>query len=146
MFDPSIPVMHFVKQPLVCVKPLDLLSEVAASAKAHGIKHFPVCEQGNLVGMVTYTDLLRMEHGFTVFNTKQSRSYNRSILDSLLVKDIMTEEVATISSTATAKEAADAFRHKRYHSLVIVGEDGQTPIGILTVMDLLHYAYDAGAQ
>lgn len=142
MFDPTISVMHFVKQPLICVKPLDLLSDIAASAKINGIKHFPVCEQGRLVGMLTYTDLLRMEHGFTVFNTKESRSYNRGIFDSLLVKDIMTKEVATISANATIKEAADAFRHKYYHSLVIVGEDAQVPIGILTVMDLLHHAYD----
>lgn len=143
MFDPSISVTHFVKKPIICVSPLDLLSDVARLAKEHAINHLPVCDAGRLVGMITRTDLLRIEHGFTAFNTKQSQQYNETILDSLLVQDIMTKEVATVAASTTAKAAADAFRHKNYHSLVIVSEDGQTPLGIVTVMDLLHYAYDA---
>lgn len=143
MFDPSVSVMHFVKKPVICVAPLDLLSEVARLANVHQINHFPVCDAGRLVGMITRTDLLRIEHGFTAFNTRQSRQYNETILDSLVVQDLMTKEVATTPTTTTAKDAAAAFRHRNYHSLVIMGEDGQKPVGIVTVMDLLHYAYDA---
>lgn len=143
MFDPNIPVTHFIKQKVYQVPANEMLSDAAKLMRDQHINHLPVCDGDKVIGIVTDFDLMRLEHSFTIFDTRESRAYNQKIFDRLVVGDVMSDKVATIPATTTAREAADRFRNQDYHSLVVVAEDEQTLVGIVTVMDLLHYAYDS---
>ncbi|MEL6141953.1 MAG: CBS domain-containing protein [Bacteroidota bacterium] len=141
MFDPSSPVSTIMSVDVHHVSPTDILTSVVALIASHGVHHLPVCENGKVVGMLSQYDLNRLEHSFTIFGTAESKSFNADIIDSLIVKDVMTKEVATIQADATIQTAADIFKSSSFHSLVVVEADGKTLKGILTVMDLVHYAY-----
>jgi len=91
--------------------------------------------------MLSQHDLNRLEHSFTIFGTAESKSFNADIIDSLLVQDVMIKEVATVWAESSIQSAADIFKSSKFHSLVVVEEDSKTLRGIVTVMDLVHYAY-----
>ncbi|HEY6958105.1 MAG TPA: CBS domain-containing protein, partial [Candidatus Limnocylindria bacterium] len=40
--------------------------------------------------------------------------------------------------SATLDDAAELMEQRRVHRLVVLGPDGQTPVGVLSVTDLVH--------
>ena len=59
---------------------------------------------------------------------------------SLLVKEVMSKQVATLGPEDTLELAAGFFRENMFHALPVVDEDNML-IGIVTTYDLLNYAY-----
>ena len=125
------------------VSPTDRMEEISARFDGGGHYHFPVIDDdsGEIVGIVSRTDYLRLQHSLTKFKTPEAEQSNARLLHSMLVEDVMTAPVETIAPDATLKEAADHFRNKNYHCFPVV-ENGKL-VGIITVMDLLHHAYDS---
>ena len=81
-----------------------------------------------------------LEDHFTLFNNKNSEAMNQAIMRSLLVKDVMTRQVATISPNDTVEFAAGIFRENLFHALP-VADSQKNFLGIITPYDLLNYAY-----
>ena len=90
--------------------------------------------------MVSYTDYLKLLHGFTLFKTRKSDEYNDAILRSLLVKEVMTKQLATLKPEDTLEMAAGFFRENLFHALPVVDDDNML-VGIITTYDLINYAY-----
>ncbi len=126
------------------VSPDDRMEEISGNFESGGHFHFPVCdkEDGSVVGVISRTDYLRLQHSMTEFGTEEARLSNARLLHSMLVRDIMTHPAVTISPDLSLKEAAAQFRNRNFHCFPVV-EDGRL-LGMITVMDLLHYAYDEG--
>jgi len=143
MFDPQSPVSSLIAKEVFSVAPTTLLREAVELMDAKDINHLPVCEDERVIGMLSRFDLNRLQHSFTVFGTQESLSYNEKILDQLVARDVMTKGVKTIEPTTSIQAAAAVFKANDFHSLVVVGADGVSLHGILTVMDLVHYAYPA---
>ncbi|NJO86703.1 MAG: CBS domain-containing protein [Lewinella sp.] len=141
MFDPQLPIAELMRAQVHYLAPTDLLADALAIFDKHQVNHLPVCAQGKVVGMLSRHDTNRLQHSFTAFGTAESQQFNKKIVASLIVKDVMTKGVVTLGINQTIQDAAAVFKTSAFHSLVIVAEDGQTLAGIVTVMDLLHYAY-----
>lgn len=60
------------------------------------------------------------------------------------VEDVMTRTVVTLSSSATAVEAAQLMRKKRIGCLVVV--KGERPVGIITERDLTYRVIAEGGS
>ena len=84
------------------------------------IRRLPVVEDGQLVGIVTQTDITR---GLISLNSLR------------YVSDVMTRHVATIPSDATAVEAARVMSTSNISCLIAL--HGQEVAGIITEKDLL---------
>ncbi len=54
----------------------------------------------------------------------------------MLISEIMTKEVVTISPDVSLKDAAEVFRDKRISGIPVVNDDGRT-VGIITLTDML---------
>lgn len=114
---------------LVTVHSTAHLYEAAQLMDAYRVHGLPVVdEHGAVVGVLSQTDLLRaqvVEHLWTS-------------LRGLAVRHVMTAPAITIGLHASLEEAAVLMEERRVHRLVVVGADGVTPVGVLSVSDLVH--------
>lgn len=111
----------------------DKLSAVGDLMKVDRIRHMPILdEQGQVVGIVSQRDLflsgLVRALGF-------GTSASEKVLDSLLVKEVMTKDVVTTTSDTPLAAAAKVMRDKKIGGLPVV--DGGDLVGILTEGDFV---------
>ena len=97
-------------------------------------------EDGIVVGIVSKTDSYKLENTFTLFKKSKVEEYNSAIFRSLLVKEVMTKQVATLGPDDSLQLAAGIFRENLFHAMPIVDNERKL-VGILSVYDLVNYAY-----
>lgn len=139
--DKHIAVKHIMSRNLVTVKPTELLENIQQKLTMHKIHHIPVMEGKQFVGLVSQSDLFRMEHHLTLFNTDQAIEQNKVIFSTMLAQDIMVKEIVLLNEDDTALDAIRIFKENLFHALPVVNNEGEL-MGILTPMDLLNYAFD----
>ena len=83
--------------------------------------------EGLLVGVVSESDLVRA----------RGSEYLWSRWDSLTVRQVMHSPVLTADASMNVAEAAALMEQAHVHRLVVVGEDQQTPIGVISTSDLV---------
>lgn len=112
----------------------DNLRAVEERMAAKQLRHLPVLEQGDIVGLVTQRDLFKAAMSSTMgYGEKAQKTY----LQSVRVKEIMTYPVVTISPETPVATAADMIITKGIGCLPVV--DGTTLVGMVTKTDLLRY-------
>lgn len=110
---------------------LDLASDVISLGR---IRHIPVVEKGQLVGIVSGRDLMGAATNH-IFGLKQkSRS---ALLKSVLIKDIMKKHVVTMEPETPIKEAARVMADKKIGCVPVVSEGSL--VGLVTTTDILRY-------
>lgn len=113
------PILAYVDMPVV---------EAAQLMDFYRVTGLPVIDwSGCLVGVISQTDLL---HARTTEGLWRD-------WPGLTVRHLMTEPAICVPSNATVTEAADLMDRARIHRVVVVAADGETPIGILSVADLV---------
>lgn len=141
MIDKSVTVGQIMTTNVLFVKPSDTMDRVSDIFRMNNIHHVPVIEDGGkVVGIVSHTDYHKILHGFTLFKTEKSEEYNKAILRSLLVKEVMTKQVAKLNPDDSVMVAAGYFRENLFHAIPVVDKQGKL-IGIVTTFDLLNFAY-----
>lgn len=118
---PKKPVKDYMSMPLISLEPdmtVAYAMKTLLQKKIHGA---PVIEKGELIGIVTLTDIVNsIDRGMTVEN---------------LVREVMVKEVVTIPADRRLYEVVRQFK-ERGIGRVIVLEEGK-PVGILTHSDIL---------
>ncbi len=113
---------------------LDLAEDIMTMGR---IRHLPILNEGELVGIVSQRDMFRSAAvtalGFAVDTQK-------ALVKTIRIKEIMTEKVITISPDATVKEAARMMVDKKIGCLPVV--EGMKLIGIITETDILRYVVE----
>jgi len=100
--------------------------------KMKRLRHLPVVEEGRLVGMLTQRDLFHAALSIALnFGEKAQKEF----LKTVVVKEVMTEEVLTIDPGADVKEAARLLIEHKIGCLPVV-ENGKL-VGLVTETDLL---------
>ena len=132
------------------VSPSQKLEVAAKLLRRHGVNAaLVVDETGKCVGIVTSSDLVRfqaefpeadslIDHGMT-FETTRRPVDGRIELVSHPFDEIqrhMTRSLQTIEQTQSLRFAARVMREQRIHHLVVL-DDSQRPIGILSSLDIL---------
>jgi CBS domain-containing protein len=110
----------------------DTLHAVEERMATKRIRHFPVLEQGDVVGLVTQRDLFKAAMSSTMgYGAKAQQAF----LQSVRVKEIMVYPVVTISPETSVAEAVDMLMQQGIGCLPVM-EAGRL-VGILTKTDLL---------
>ncbi len=138
--DKTTSVSSIMTTNVITVSPDDTMDKVQNIFRENGIHHVPVTENGKVVGIISHSDYLRLQNTFTLFKTAKSEEYNSSIMRSLLVKEVMTKQVAKLEATDTVELAAGFFRENLFHALPVVDPEGKL-VGIVTTYDLLNFAF-----
>lgn len=106
--------------------------------KDHKIRHLPVVESKKIVGILSYTDLLRISYADIIdddIDTVESIVY-----DMFTLKQVMMNKPEVVPSKATIKEVAEILSKREFHALPVV--DNDELVGIVTTTDLIKYFHD----
>jgi acetoin utilization protein AcuB len=115
------------------IRPDTRLSEAARLMGSRRIRHLPVVEPpGRLVGIVTARDLRQAVFAPAVQDHPERLS---SVLDGLVVRDVMTRGVLTVRPATPIRDAARLMHERRVGALPVVERD--RVVGILTESDVL---------
>src|SRR6266581_72170 len=125
-------VREIMSQDIEVVDRNDHLRTVEERMATKQLRHLPVLEQGEVVGMVTQRDLFKATMSSAMgYGAKAQQAY----LQSVRVKEIMTYPVVTIAPDTSVAAAAEMIITKGIGCLPVV--DGTTLVGMVTKTDLL---------
>jgi acetoin utilization protein AcuB len=119
---------------VVALKRGDNLERAEMLFNKHRIKHIPVVSSDVIIGMLSYSDLLKISFAET---TKDEHDVNTVVYNSFTIEQVMSKHIVTINSDTTIKEAATILAEREFHALPVV--DNGILVGIVTTTDLLNY-------
>ncbi len=122
------PVSLIMTKDVVTVNPKDRLIKAKDLIFEKHFHHIPVVENGQLVGIVTSYDLMKLDKRFADY-------------EDIIIEDVMTKRVVTIGPKTKIGTAAQIFLRHLFHGLPIVDDD-QHLKGIVTSHDVMRYEYD----
>jgi CBS domain-containing protein len=125
-----------VMTPFPVVVSLDTpLEEVAEQLAQNDITGAPVVDSdGYLVGVISQTDLVR---------TAAAGAADGRGWAGFTARHVMTRQPVKAKADLPLAEAVRRLERHGIHRLVIVADDGATPIGIVSISDLLPLLVDA---
>lgn len=120
---------------IITLKRDDDLETAELLFKRHKIRHIPVVKGDVIIGILSYTDLLRISFADAV---DESETEVESLVYNMFsIEQVMAKNVVTVSSSATIKDVASILAQKEFHALPVV-DDGRL-VGIVTTTDLINY-------
>ncbi|MFI0428254.1 HPP family protein [Mariniflexile sp. HMF6888] len=128
------PVSEIMSKSVVALKRGDNLERAEMLFNKHRIKHIPVVSSDVIIGMLSYSDLLKISFAET---TKDEHDVNTVVYNSFTIEQVMSKRIVTINSNTTIKEAATILAEREFHALPIV--DNGILVGMVTTTDLLNY-------
>lgn len=125
-------VRHAMTRHPIALAPGDLCHEVLNMFRARCIRHAPVLEDGQLVGVVSDRDLLRGVHALIGALEEEVRRG----LPPVTVAEVMSGEPLTCSPGDAIDVVARRMHELRIGCMPVVSEG--VMIGLVTITDLLH--------
>jgi CBS domain-containing membrane protein len=132
---PNVAVSTIMTQNVLKLNLNDDLTKAEMLFKKHKVRHLPVVQNENIVGMLSYTDLLRIS--FVDAIDDDENDVDSTVYNMFTIEQVMTKKLEKISSETTIKEAAKILSNKEFHALPVVDHD--ILVGILTTTDLIKY-------
>ena len=132
------PISHIMSRNVVTVHHGDPISKVRALVHEHKVHHIPVVNGDQIVGIVTWSDILRVSFG-DAFNA-DDRAVDATLDHTMSLEQLMHKEPVTLEETGTVRQAAEILANSDFHSLPIV--NGGKLVGMVTTTDLIKYLLD----
>jgi CBS domain-containing protein len=98
------------------------------------IRHLPVVRDGVLIGIISERDLFKSSLTSIITSLKE----NRKFLNSIDIKEVMVENLVTVSPNCTIDDAAQLLLEKKIGCLPVVDGDMKL-LGLVTETDFLQY-------
>jgi CBS domain-containing protein len=122
--------------PVVAVTDMSL-SDAAELMDFYRVSGLPVIDwEGCLVGVISQTDMLHARTTKALW----------SAWPGLAVRHLMTRPAVTVTSDSSVEEAAELMERLHIHRLVVIGVDGESPIGVLSLTDLVRSMAERGSS
>ncbi|MDR6760675.1 CBS domain-containing protein [Flavobacterium sp. 2755] len=128
------PISHIMTKTVVTVNQNDDLRKVVEKLKSNSIRHIPVVNGKEVVGIISRTDVNRLTFG-ALFEGQEG--IDEAILDMLTISQVMTSKPKTLSSETIIKDLASTFVKEEFHALPVV-DNGELK-GIVTTTDVIKY-------
>ena len=129
------PVTTIMTQHVITLNKKDTLETAEKLFKKHHIRHIPVVSGKAIIGMLSYTDLLRISFADSAYEDDE---YIDSVVYNMFnIEQVMVKKIVCVSPSNSIKEVAEILTHSEFHALPVV--DNNTLIGIVTTTDLINY-------
>ena len=132
------PISHVMTKDVTTLDVSDPISTARKIFESSSIHHLPVVSGEELVGILTWTDFLRISFG--EFGNQDSRSLDAVLDHTYKLADVMQNAPVTMAVSGTVRDAAQILSTNNFHSLPVV--DGNKLAGLVTSTDLLRYLVD----
>jgi len=134
----KVPVSSIMTKNVVKLNITDDLTKAELLFKKHKIRHMPVVSGNKILGMLSYTDLLRIS--FVDAVDDDAEVVDVTVYNMFSVEQVMTKKLVTVSPDTSIKDVAQILSEKEFHALPVV--EGDLLIGIVTTTDLIKYLID----
>lgn len=99
------------------------------------IRHLPVLEDHKLVGMLSWTDLKRLEFGDTY--ASNDVEVDDAVLNMLTIEMVMKTKPHVLDANQSIAEAANKLIEEEFHALPVT--ENEKLVGIVTTTDVIKY-------
>jgi len=130
-----VPVSFIMTKNVVKLNLTDDLTKAEMLFKKNNIRHIPVVNGNAIIGMLSYTDLLRISFADAIDDDEEI--IDITVYNMFTIEQVMAKKLVTISPETTIKEAAEILAAKEFHALPVV--EGDLLVGIITTTDLIKY-------
>ena len=134
----NVPVSTIMTSNVIKLNLSDDLTKAESLFKKHHIRHIPVVKGSNIVGMLSYTDLLRISFVDAVFDDEEI--VDSTVYNMFSVEQVMAKNLIKVSPDTTIKEVAEILSKREFHALPVVLDE--LLVGIVTTTDLIKYLID----
>lgn len=131
---PVVPVSKIMTQNVIKLNVHDSLTKAEQLFKKHHIRHIPVVSGSKVVGIISYTDLLKVA---VVDYSDDDTSVVTTTYNMFSLEQVMTKDVITVLSYTSIKEVAEIFVSNDFRALPVLYEDKL--VGIVTTTDIIKY-------
>ncbi|TDQ79973.1 CBS domain-containing protein [Sphingobacterium yanglingense] len=131
-----VPVSEIMTRELVTLTPKDSLYDAEKLFKKHNIRHLPIVEDKKLVGVVSYSDLLKISYA----DVTEENDIEAVVYDMYTIPQLMAKSPVIVGPDATIKEVTEILSGVTFHSIPVVKDEEL--VGIVTTTDLLKYFID----
>ncbi len=133
----AVPVSQIMTKNLVVLNTSQTLYEAESLFKKHGIRHIPVVEGQKMIGILSYSDLLRISFA----DLTDEEDYVESVVyDMYSIEQVMAKTPLTVTADTSIKEVARILSKQSFHSLPVV--ENELLVGIVTTTDMINYMLD----
>jgi len=129
------PVSSIMTKNIIAVNRTDDLETAEKLFKQHHIRHIPVVSGEIIIGMLSYTDLLRIS--FADALNENETEVDTVVYNMFNIDQVMTKNVVTVASETLIKDVAIILSKNEFHALPVV--DNGELVGIVTTTDLINY-------
>ncbi|MEM1338615.1 MAG: CBS domain-containing protein [Bacteroidota bacterium] len=133
-----VPISQIMTRNVVTITTKDDLVTAEELFKKHRIRHIPVVQGDTIVGMLSYTDLMRISFADAI--DEDEFEVDTMVYNMFSIEQVMVKDVVSVPPTSTVKEVAQFLALKEFHALPVV-EDKKL-VGIVTTTDLIRYLID----
>ncbi len=133
-----VPVSSIMTKNVIKLHLSDDLTKAESLFKHHKIRHIPVVNGNIIIGMLSYTDLLRISFADAVDD--EAEYVDTMVYNMFTVEQVMAKKLITISPDTTIKETAEILSKNEFHALPVC--QGDLLVGIITTTDLIKYLID----
>lgn len=120
---------------LIKLNVTDTLAKAEQLFRENKIRHIPVMDGNKIIGMLSYTDLLRISFAETLDNEDQM--IDVTVYEVFTIEQVMAKKLVRIRPDTLIKEAAEILATREFHALPVVEND--VLVGIVTTTDLIRY-------
>lgn len=130
-----VPVSTIMTKNIIKLTISDDLSKAESLFKHHKIRHIPVVNGATIIGILSYTDLLRISFADAIDDDEEV--VDTTVYNMFTVEQVMAKKLITITPETTIKEAAEILASNEFHALPVC--EDHLLVGIITTTDLIKY-------
>jgi CBS domain-containing protein len=129
------PISAIMTKDVITLSTSDSLETAELLFKKNHIRHIPVVSGKEIIGMLSYTDLLRISFADAV--DEHEEYVDTVVYNMFTIEQVMAKNLVSVSPAATIKEVAQILAKKEFHALPVV--ENNKLVGIVTTTDLINY-------
>lgn len=132
------PVSEIMSKNVITLNISDTLNTAETLFKENKIRHIPVVNGDAIIGMLSYTDLLRISYADAV--DEDEETVETTVYNMFTIEQVMAKNLISVNSDTTIKEVAEILAEQEFHAVPVVDDKKLT--GIVTTTDLINYLLD----
>lgn len=132
------PVSEIMTSDVITLNQTNGLETAEMLFKENNIRHIPVVSGEVIIGMLSYTDLLRIS--FADVMDENSDDIDTVVYEMFTIDQVMAKNLVSVHPNTTIKEVAEILAKKEFHALPVIDKDKL--VGIVTTTDLINYLLD----
>ncbi len=128
------PISEIMSTDLITLGVFDTIETAEKLFKKHRIRHIPVVNNSEIVGMLSYSDLLRISFADVTNNEENVDAF---VYNMFTIQQLMAKNLTVVTPEVSIKDVAQIFVEREFHALPVVQEGVLE--GIITTTDLSMY-------